>query len=220
MNEFSLTEQDRSIIAEMEKAAPTYDDYMRKVTLGRDNLLRQKEVDTAGVKAGDTILEIGCGTGSLTLAAKQKAGPTGKAYGIDVIPAMIAASRQKAEAAGETITFEIGSINQIQYPADQFNVVLCSFMIFHLAEETRRKGITEIWRVLKPGGTFFVADLRLPTQPVQRAIADKILGFSQTPELSDLLPVLKDNHFNQPEVGVLDFKIMGISLIGYVRTRK
>ena len=71
-----------------------------------------------------------------------------------------------------------------------------------------------------PEGTGPNLHLRLPTQHVQRAIVENILGFSQTPELDDLVPVLNQNHFNQPEVGVLDFKIVGFPLIGYVLAKK
>ena len=68
------------------------------------------------------------------LAAKRQAGPTGQVFGIDVIPGMIEASRRKATQAGEVITFQEGGIDQIPFADGQFDVVLCSFMIFHMSE--------------------------------------------------------------------------------------
>ena len=75
---------------------PSYDSYMKKITFGREHLLREETVRLAQVAPGDSILEIGCGTGTLTLAAKRQAGPSGKVHGIDIIPGMIEVSRQKA----------------------------------------------------------------------------------------------------------------------------
>jgi SAM-dependent methyltransferase len=50
----------------------------------------------------------------------------------------------------------VGLIESIPFSADQFDVALCSFMIFHMPDDTRRKGITEIYRVLKSGGSCWL----------------------------------------------------------------
>src|SRR5512140_2377990 len=159
-----MNDEDQAIKSQMEKIVPTYDSYMKKVTLGREAVLRKRTIDLALVKEGDSVLEVGCGTGTLTLAAKQQAGPAGKVCGIDIIPGMIDASRQKAAQAGQEITFEVGSMEKIPFPEDLFDVVLCSFMIFHMSEGTRQKGLAEIHRVLKPGGRLLVLDLALPAR--------------------------------------------------------
>jgi ubiquinone/menaquinone biosynthesis C-methylase UbiE len=91
----------------MAKMVPSYDSYMRKVTLGRERTLREMTVRLAQIKPGDCVLEVGCGTGTLTLAAKRQAGPSGKAFGIDIIPGMIEASRRKAAQANEDIAFQL-----------------------------------------------------------------------------------------------------------------
>src|SRR5512140_1836863 len=109
-------DQDAAMRSQMEKMVPSYDSYMKKITLGREQALREMTVRLAGVKPGDSILEVGCGTGTLTLEAKRQAGPSGKAFGIDIIPAMIEASRQKAAQAGEAITFQQGGIDDIPFP--------------------------------------------------------------------------------------------------------
>jgi ubiquinone/menaquinone biosynthesis C-methylase UbiE len=51
---------------------------------------------------------------------------------------MIEASRRKAAQATEDIAFQLGSIGDIPFPADPFDVVMCSLMIFHMPEMTRR----------------------------------------------------------------------------------
>ena len=150
-NEVATQDKDQIIKGQMEKMVDTYDSYMKKATFGRENILRRMTVELAGVKAGDTVLEVGCATGTLTLAAKQAAGPSGHAFGIDIIPGMIEVSQRKAAQANLEVTFKLGSIASIPFPDNQFDEVLCSFMIFHMSDETRRKGISEIQRVLKPG---------------------------------------------------------------------
>jgi ubiquinone/menaquinone biosynthesis C-methylase UbiE len=210
-------DKDQIIKGQMEKMVDTYDSYMKKATFGREHILRRMTVELAGVKAGDTVLEIGCATGTLTLAAKQAAGPTGKVFGIDIIPGMIEASQHKAAQANVEINFKLGSIGSIPFPENHFDEVMCSFMIFHMSDGTRRKGIAEIQRVLKPGGRLLLLDLALPPQPFQRWIARKLLGFSAEDDLRDLLPLMEASGFSDLEHGSAKFKIFGLSVIGYVR---
>jgi ubiquinone/menaquinone biosynthesis C-methylase UbiE len=209
---------DQVMKSEMEKIAPTYDAYMRKMTFGREAALREMTVRLAQVKPGDSVLEVGCGTGSLTLAAKRQAGPSGMVAGIDIIPMMIELSQRKAEQAREEITFQLGSITGIPFPDNQFDVVMGSFMIFHTSEDTRRKGITEIHRVLKPHGRLLLLDLAMPKAWLQRAIAQRIIfqgGLEH--DLQELVPSLEAAGFTDMEYGPAKFSIMGLSILAFLR---
>jgi len=210
-------DEDKLMKSQMEKMVPSYDSYMRKITFGRERILRETTVNLAQVKPGDCILEVGCGTGTLTLEAKRQTGPSGKAFGIDVIPGMIELSKQKAAQANENITFQLGSIDDIPFSENQFDVVMCSFMIFHMAENTRRKGIAEIQRVLKPQGRLLVLDLALPDQPVQRAIAKTLFGGMLQHELKELIPLMETSGFSNVEFGPAKFRILGLSVLAFVR---
>jgi ubiquinone/menaquinone biosynthesis C-methylase UbiE len=147
---YAEVHEDEIMRSQMEQMVPSYDSYMRKMTLGRESALRDMTVRLAQVQPGDSVLEVGCGTGTLTLAAKRQAGPSGEVCGIDVILGMIELSQRKAAEAGQDVTFQLGSMDDIPFPANHFDVVMCSFMIFHMSETTRRKGIAEVHRVLKP----------------------------------------------------------------------
>jgi ubiquinone/menaquinone biosynthesis C-methylase UbiE len=210
-------DEDQLLKSQMEKMAPAYDAYMRKITFGREHLLREATVSLAGVKPGDCVLEVGCGTGTLALAAKRRTGPLGKVYGIDLIPAMIELSQNKFQQAGEDATFQVGSIDAIPFPADQFDSVMCSFMIFHMSEAVRRKGLAEIHRVLKPQGRLLILDLALPAQPWSRFIARLLFEHMLQHEPRELLPVLEATGFTDLEAAPVKFSVLGLPVIGYVR---
>ena len=216
----SQLDEDSVMKSQMEKMVDSYDLYMKRITLGRENALREMTVNLAQVKPGDCVLEVGCATGTLTLAAKRQAGPSGKVFGIDIIPGMIERSQQKAVQANLNVKFQSGSIENIPFPENHFDVVMCSFMIFHMSEEVRRKGIAEIYRVLKPQGRLLVLDLALTTRPASRAITKLFLGFLLKHDLKELLPMMESSGFFGIQVSRAKYRILGLSLLSFVSGSK
>lgn len=214
---FVLSEEDAEIKNQMERMVGSYDSYMRKMTLGREKALREMTINLAQVKPGDRVLEVGCGTGTLTLAAKRQAGPTGQVYGIDIIPGMIEISKQKAEQSNLDVTFQLGSIDDIPFPENTFDVVMCSFMIFHMSDAVRNKGIAEIYRVLKPQGKLMVLDVALPVKPFSRALLKVILGFILKHDLKELIPPMEEAGFSNIEVAQAKYRLLGFPILLYVR---
>ena len=104
------------------------------------------------VKPGDKVLDVGCGSGRLTLAAQKWAGPQGEAVGIDPSPEMIQVARQNAERAGLRAKFELGMVEAVPFPDGTFDVVLNRLMLHHLPGDLKQRGLAEMRRVLKPGG--------------------------------------------------------------------
>ena len=121
--------------------AKYYDFIMVLMTLGREKKLRQMTLGLAQVKPGDKVLEIGCGTGTLSIAAKAQVGSSGEVSGIDIAPEMIAVASRKAARKGVDVDFKVGSIASIPFPENCFDVVMCSFMIFHMPDDVRNDGI-------------------------------------------------------------------------------
>ena len=208
---------DQQFKRQMEKAAPTYDSLMKRMTFGRERELRETTITLAGVKPGDCVLEVGCGTGTLTLAARRRAGPSGKVYGIDVIPLMIELIQRKAAQAGEEISFQVASIVDIPFPANTFDVVMGSFMIFHMSEKVRQKGIAEIFRVLKPNGRLLVLDTATPTRPLLKAFVKMFTGGELPPDLHQLPYLLELSGFSKIEIAPVNFRLFGFSPLTFVR---
>jgi ubiquinone/menaquinone biosynthesis C-methylase UbiE len=142
--------------------APYYDLAVNLTTLGHARLLRKLTVDHALIKPGDSVLDVGCGTGEVTILAKMSA-KNGKVYGIDPAPEMITVARKKAARKKLDVDFRIGLIESLPFPDATIDVVTSSLMMHHLPEDLKVRGLAEIYRVLKPGGRLLIADFMRPT---------------------------------------------------------
>lgn len=139
-----------------------YDTVVNILTLWQAKRLRKMTIDQALLKPGESLLDVGCGTGGVTIPAKERIGRTGLAAGIDPSPEMIAVARKKTLRAGLDIDFRIGVIESLPFADAFFDVVTSSLMMHHLPYDVQQKGLTEVYRVLKPGGRLLIADVMRP----------------------------------------------------------
>lgn len=107
------------------------------------------------------VLDVGCGTGSLLIALKQGY-PELEAVGADPDPKALARARQKAGRAGVNVSFDCGFGSSLPYPEQHFDRVLSSFMFHHLPPAERPALLSEVLRVLKPGGRLELVDFAGP----------------------------------------------------------
>ncbi len=110
------------------------------------------------MEQGHHVLDVGCGTGALARAVSAAVGAEGEVYGIDASPEMIGVARRKAAGRGADIGLDVGLIEDIPFPEDRFDRVLSTFVLHHLPDDLKRRGLAEIHRVLKPGGLFLMVD--------------------------------------------------------------
>ncbi len=170
--------------------ARRYDLLVGFITLGRERAFRRKIADLARIQPGETVLDVGCGTGTLAIVARQRVGAAGSVSGIDPSAQMIARASHKGARRGLAIDFQVGVIEQLSFPDQSFDVVLSTFMMHHLPDDLKRQGLWEIARVLKPGGRLLVLDMKGPSGPWKSSIQDqpalmKEAGFSQV-ELGEM----------------------------------
>ena len=152
--------------------ASFYDGFANIMTLGHIRRLRALTVDAALLKPGEKVLDVGCGTGGVTIPAKLRVGDKGSAAGIDPAPEMIAVAQKKAARAKLDVDFRVGVIESLPYPDASFDVVTSSLMMHHLPKDLQVKGLVEIRRVLKPGGRLLIADMIR----VSASLHDRLFG--------------------------------------------
>lgn len=140
--------------------AALYDVLVPALCFGRERVLREAMLDRAAVSPGDRVLDVGCGTGTLAIAATRRVGAAGAVCGVDAAPEMVARAKRKAMIEGLEARFDVAPAQALPFPENAFDVVLCTLMLHHLPAEGRSQALAEIRRVLRPGGRLLIVDLR------------------------------------------------------------
>jgi ubiquinone/menaquinone biosynthesis C-methylase UbiE len=118
--------------------AARYDLLVWLLTHGRPGAFREKLAGLARLVPGESVLDIGYGTGSLAIVAKQMVGATGEVFGIDASPEMIARATRKGAHTGTAVSFTTAVAESLPFPDDRFDVVLSTLMLHHLPRPVPR----------------------------------------------------------------------------------
>ena len=195
--------------------AKYYDLTVQLLTLGQSKKLRAWTIDAAQIRAGESVLDVGCGTGVLTRLAKRAAGETGSVFGIDASPEMIEVARANATDEKLNIEFRLEPIEQLSFADNSFDVVLSSLMMHHLPDNLKRAGLREIYRVLKPGGRVVIVDLKSPDSGLERFISHVMAHGGMMRGVQDLPALLQEFGFVN-----LEFRAAPAPMLGRVRGEK
>jgi len=138
---------------------PVYDPVLRRMM--PEVALKQRLIAQARIATGQRVLDLGAGTGTLTVMIKQ-ACRDANVVGLDGDPKVLVIARDKAAAAGIAIRFDQGLATALPYDNGAFDRVLSSLMLHHLTTEDKGRALCEAWRVLRPGGELHVLDFGPP----------------------------------------------------------
>lgn len=156
----------------------------------------------AGIKSGDTVIDLGSGAGNDCFVARSETGESGKVIGIDFTPAMIEKARANAETLGfNNVEFRQGDIEKMPVTSNVADVIV-SNCVLNLVPN--KDGVfKEIYRVLKPGGHFSISDVVLigNLPEALRSAAEMYAGCVSGAVLKDVyMELIKSNGFDNIEL--------------------
>jgi ubiquinone/menaquinone biosynthesis C-methylase UbiE len=183
-----------------------YYDFMAwLIMLGRERVLREKMVELARVEPGESVLDVGCGTGTLAITAKRRVGPIGTVVGIDASPEMLARANKKATRAGVEVVFRNGIVEALPFPDAHFDAVLSTLMLHHLPRKAREQCAREMRRVLKPGGRVLAVDFGANGREKRGLLAHFHHRHGHV-NLPDMIAVLNEAGLNVIESGAMGMR--------------
>lgn len=127
----------------------------------RESAFKRRLVAQARIASGHKVLDVGCGTATLTVRIKQ-AHPDTEVIGIDADPDVLQRARKKIARSSVNITLDQGMSYQLPYPDGTFERVLSSLLFHHLTRKNKIETFKEIHRVLRDGGELHFADWGKP----------------------------------------------------------
>ncbi|HLT48638.1 MAG TPA: arsenite methyltransferase [Rubricoccaceae bacterium] len=156
----------------------------------------------AGLREGQTVLDLGSGAGVDAFVARREVGPSGRVIGVDFTPEMVAKARQNAARLGfDNVTFVEGEIEALPLGDATVDVALSNCVLNLVPDKAR--AFAEVYRVLRPGGHFCISDVvargALP-EAVRRSAALYAGCVAGALEEADYLAVIRAAGFEGVEV--------------------
>ena len=149
-----------------------YDSFAKLV-----NPLRQRLLQQAYVQPGQRVLDLGCGTGLLTLMIKRSV-PEAQVTGLDADEEVLKIAREKSR--GADIQWDQAFAFDMPYPDQSFDAVVSSFVTHHLTSADKLRAFREVHRVLRPDGCFHILDFGQPFNLLTRFQASVMKNFEIT----------------------------------------
>jgi ubiquinone/menaquinone biosynthesis C-methylase UbiE len=162
-------EHDHRYIPAMGHAAltPLYDPFIR--LFGRERQFKSRLVEHLHLRAGQRVLDVGCGTGTLAVMIGRER-PDVEVTGIDGDADVLERARIKAADAGVRATFRAATATELPFSDSSFERVTSTLMAHHLSTTQKAQMFAEIGRVLAPGGELHLVDIGPARSTIGRAL--------------------------------------------------
>jgi demethylmenaquinone methyltransferase/2-methoxy-6-polyprenyl-1,4-benzoquinol methylase len=161
------TLEEPQVRAMFDRIAGVYDRMNSVMTAGMHHRWRERAADLAELKPGARALDVACGTGDLALELARRVGPGGEVVACDFSEQMLELARTKATAAGTEasapIRVEWANALELPYRDDEFAAATVGFGARNFSDLER--GLSEMARVVRPGGKVVVLEITTPTRP-------------------------------------------------------
>jgi demethylmenaquinone methyltransferase/2-methoxy-6-polyprenyl-1,4-benzoquinol methylase len=159
------TLEEAQVRAMFDRIAGVYDRMNGLMTAGLHHAWRRRAADLAELVPGARALDVATGTGDLALELARRVAPGGEVIGTDFSERMLELARSKASAAaaGSALRFEPANALALPYGDDEFDAATVGFGARNFAELDR--GLTEMTRVVRPGGRVVVLEITSPRRP-------------------------------------------------------
>jgi demethylmenaquinone methyltransferase/2-methoxy-6-polyprenyl-1,4-benzoquinol methylase len=146
-----------------DRIAGLYDVMNSVMTAGLHHRWRERAADLAAVGPGDRALDVATGTGDLALALARRVGPSGEVVGSDFSEGMLEVARRKTAAGAANVRWEHGNALDLPYGEGEFAAATVGFGARNFSDLGR--GLSEMARVVRPGGRVVVLEITTPTKP-------------------------------------------------------
>jgi demethylmenaquinone methyltransferase/2-methoxy-6-polyprenyl-1,4-benzoquinol methylase len=145
--------------------APRYDLITVLLSFGRDRGWKRRVAAMSGAAPGMRVLDLACGTGDI---AFETASRGARVVGLDITHGMLTIARRKPEASRYGVAFVAGDMGALPFPPASFDVVTTGYGLRNVP--SLDVALTEIHRVLRPGGTMVSLDFDRPPHPLVQGV--------------------------------------------------
>lgn len=143
---------------------------------GGERRIRERALKHAGLREGERVLDVGCGTGTAAFLMAEHVGLNGEVIGIDLSEKMLERGKRKlAKAEMRNVTFLRANAEDIPFPDESFDKVTFFAVLHEMNHEGRVNASKEVCRVLKPGGRVLISDLGVPETWMGRLLMKAVL---------------------------------------------
>ena len=190
---FSAVEEDKKadlVAGVFHSVAKSYDIMNDVMSMGLHRLWKKFTLFTAEIKSGAKVLDIAGGTGDMTLGFKQIVGDTGEVWHTDINSSMLKVGRDRLINEGILTPQCLCDAEKLPFPDNYFDAVCVSFGLRNMTHKD--VALTEMHRVLKPGGIVFVLEFSKVAKPLEKLY--DIYSFKLLPFMGQLIAKDRDSY--------------------------